>query len=108
MTGLGDTIRPAPMRTHSTTTSTMADELCRIEVIAGVGRRRRWSDEDKARIVAECIDPTRTVSEMKLTMTPARAAQATSASALLFAMVGFLSTVAFCKLPLGMPMRSES
>jgi transposase-like protein len=62
MTGLGDTIRPAPMRTHSTTTSTMADEFCRIEVITGVGRRRRWSDEDKARIVAECLDPTTTVS----------------------------------------------
>jgi transposase len=26
-------------------------------VITGVGRRRRWSDEDKARIVAESLDP---------------------------------------------------
>jgi transposase-like protein len=26
-------------------------------VITGVGRRRRWTDEEKARIVAESLDP---------------------------------------------------
>ena len=53
---------PAPMRTHSTTTSTKADGFRRLEVITGVGRRRRWSDEDKARIVAESLDPATTSS----------------------------------------------
>ena len=33
-----------------------------MEVITGVGRRRRWSLEDKARIVAECLDPAATSS----------------------------------------------
>src|SRR4051812_26001812 len=50
------------MRTHSTTTSTKADSFRRIEVITGVGRRRRWSEEDKARIVAESLDPATTSS----------------------------------------------
>ncbi len=31
-------------------------------MITGVGRRRRWSDEDKARIVAESLDPATTSS----------------------------------------------
>src|SRR4028119_2407230 len=53
---------PAPMRTDSRTTSTKADEFRRIEVITGVGRRRRWTDEEKAWIVAESLDPTTTVS----------------------------------------------
>ena len=53
---------PAPMRTHSSTTSTKADSFRRIEVITGVGRRRRWTDEEKAWIVAESLDPTTTVS----------------------------------------------
>ena len=43
---------PAPMRNDSSTTSTKADEFRRIEVITGVGRRRRWTDEEKAWIVA--------------------------------------------------------
>ena len=51
---------PAPMRTHSATTSTKADEFRRIEVITGVGRRRRWTDEEKAWIVAESLDPATT------------------------------------------------
>jgi transposase len=45
------------MRTHGTTTGTSDDGFRRLEVITGVGRRRRWSDEDKARIVAESLDP---------------------------------------------------
>src|SRR5919202_2506313 len=53
---------PAPMRTHSSTTSTKADSFRRIEVITGVGRRRRWTDEEKAWIVAESLDPASTVS----------------------------------------------
>src|SRR5688500_20020475 len=47
----------ASMRTHSSTPSTKADSFRRIEVITGGGRRRRWSLEDKARIVAESLDP---------------------------------------------------
>ncbi len=31
-------------------------------MITGVGRRRRWTDEEKAWIVAESLDPTTTVS----------------------------------------------
>ena len=53
---------PAPMRTQSPTTSTKADGFRRLEVITGVGRRRRWTDEDKARIVAESLDPATTSS----------------------------------------------
>ncbi len=52
----------ASMRTHSSTPSTKADGFRRLEVITGVGRRRRWSDEDKARIVAESLDPATTSS----------------------------------------------
>src|SRR4051812_21102638 len=50
------------MRTPSSTTSTRAEGFRRFEVITGVGRRRRWSDEDKARIVAESLDPATTAS----------------------------------------------
>ena len=50
------------MRNHSSMTSTKADEFRRIEVITGVGRRRRWTDEEKAWIVAESLDPATTVS----------------------------------------------
>ena len=53
---------PTPMRTHDSTTSTKADEFRRVEVITGIGRRRRWSDQDKARIVAESLDPATTAS----------------------------------------------
>jgi transposase len=53
---------PAPMRTLGTTTSTKVDGFRRLEVITGVGRRRRWSEEDKARIVAESLDPATTSS----------------------------------------------
>src|SRR5205085_11341036 len=50
------------MRNHGTTTSTSDDSFRRIEVITGVGRRRRWTDEEKARIVAESLDPATTAS----------------------------------------------
>jgi transposase len=50
------------MRSHSSTTSTKADDFCRIELITGVARRRRWTDEEKAWIVAESLDPATTVS----------------------------------------------
>jgi transposase len=53
---------PAPMRAPSHTDSTNADSFRRVEVITGVGRRRRWSLEEKARIVAECLDPATTAS----------------------------------------------
>ena len=50
------------MRTHSATTSTSDDGFRRIEVITGVGRRRRWTEEEKAWIVAESLDPATTTS----------------------------------------------
>jgi transposase len=48
------------MRTHGRTTSTNTGDFRRVEVITGVGRRR--TDEEKARIVAESLDPMSTVS----------------------------------------------
>jgi transposase len=50
------------MSSHSSTTSTKADSFRRFEVITGVGRRRRWTDEEKVRIVAESLDPAATSS----------------------------------------------
>jgi transposase len=50
------------MRTHSRTNGTSTDTFRRVEVITGVGRRRRWSSEDKARIVAESLEPATTAS----------------------------------------------
>ena len=50
------------MSNPSSTTSTKADSFRRVEVITGIGRRRRWTDEEKAWIVAESLDPTTTVS----------------------------------------------
>src|SRR4028119_2376121 len=50
------------MRTHGRTTGTNDDGFRRLEVITGFGRRRRWSDEEKAWIVAESLDPATTVS----------------------------------------------
>jgi len=50
------------MRNHSRTDSTNADSSRRVEVITGVGRRRRWTDEEKARMVAESLDPGTTAS----------------------------------------------
>src|ERR671921_740630 len=50
------------MRSHSRTTSANDDGFRRVEVITGVGRRRRWTDEEKSRIVAESLDPATTSS----------------------------------------------
>ena len=50
------------MRNHGRTNSTNADSFRRVEVITGVDRRRRWTLEEKARIVAESLDPTTTSS----------------------------------------------
>jgi transposase len=36
----------------------------RIELITGTGRRRRWSDDDKARIIVESLRPGTNVSEV--------------------------------------------
>src|SRR3712207_7354572 len=36
----------------------------RIEVLTGPGRRRKWSDDDKARIVAETTQPGAVVTEV--------------------------------------------
>src|SRR4051794_11648427 len=50
------------MRNYSSTTGTNADGFRRLEVITWVGRRRRWSLEENARIVAESLDPATTSS----------------------------------------------
>jgi transposase len=36
----------------------------RIEVLTGPGRRRRWSDDDKAKVVAETLEPGAVVAEV--------------------------------------------
>src|SRR3954453_8874234 len=36
----------------------------RVEVLTGPGRRRKWSDEDKARIVAETLKPGAAVADV--------------------------------------------
>jgi transposase len=36
----------------------------RVEIRTGVGRRRRWADEEKGRIVAEAVAPGAVVSEV--------------------------------------------
>jgi transposase len=50
------------MRHQSATTGARADGCRRLAVITGVDRRRRWTEEEKARIVAESLDPATTVS----------------------------------------------
>ena len=50
------------MRNPSRTDSTNGDGFRRLEVVTGVGRRKRWSAEEKARIVAESLDPAMTSS----------------------------------------------
>jgi transposase len=52
------------------TLESKADEPCdtglvrRIEVITGTGRRRRWSEGEKARIIIESLKPGANVSEV--------------------------------------------
>ena len=58
---------------HSATTSTSDDGFRRIEVITGVGRRRRWTDEEKAWIVAESLYPATTTSAVAVAMGCTRA-----------------------------------
>jgi transposase len=41
-----------------------ADSYRRVEVITGGRRRRDWSEEEKARIVAESADPDANISEV--------------------------------------------
>jgi transposase len=36
----------------------------RIEVLTGPGRRRKWSDDDKARVIAETMEPGAKVTEV--------------------------------------------
>ena len=48
----------------SHTPDLMPNTFRRVEVITGVGRRRRWSVEEKMRIVAESCERSTTVSEV--------------------------------------------
>lgn len=50
------------MLDDSHTPNIMPNTMRRIEVITGVERRRRWSAEEKARIVAESYESSMTVS----------------------------------------------
>jgi transposase len=40
----------------------MSDEYRRIEVVTGTARRRRWSVEEKLRIIGESCEPGESVS----------------------------------------------
>ena len=40
------------------------DDLQRVEVITGVGRRRKWPDGFKAKIVAESLEPGVVISQV--------------------------------------------
>ena len=50
------------MREHSRTNGADGGSFRRLEVITGVGRRRRWTAEEKAWIVAESLEPATTAS----------------------------------------------
>lgn len=52
MSGFNPTLDPRPVRVR------------RLEVLTGVDGRRRWSSDDKARIVEETLAPGATVSEV--------------------------------------------
>jgi transposase len=52
MSGFSPTLNPSPVVVR------------RLEVLTGVGGRRRWSADDKARIVEESLAPGATVSEV--------------------------------------------
>lgn len=41
-----------------------ADDLRRVEVITGVGRRRSWPDDFKAKVVAESLEPGVVISQV--------------------------------------------
>jgi transposase len=45
-------------------TGRIVSNVRRIELITGAGQRRRWSSDDKARIVEESLKPDATVSEV--------------------------------------------
>lgn len=48
----------------SFTPSMMAGDFRRVEVITGTARRRTWSSREKARLVAESVEPGARVSEI--------------------------------------------
>ena len=48
----------------SFTPSTMAGDFRRVEVITGTARRRTWNSSEKARLVAESVEPGARVSEI--------------------------------------------
>src|SRR5207302_6805891 len=42
----------------------LLDDIRRLDVITGTGRRRRWSEDDKARIIEETLAPAAVVSQV--------------------------------------------
>lgn len=52
------------MSTLDTMVSTKGAALRRVEVITGVERRRRWSDDEKARVLEETMQPGAVISEV--------------------------------------------
>jgi transposase-like protein len=62
MTGPGGAEWACSMHHQRATTGVKADGCRRLEVSTGIGRRRRWSLEEKARIVAESLAPATTAA----------------------------------------------
>ena len=52
------------MSTLDAMVSTKGAALRRVEVITGVERRRRWSDDEKARVIEETMQPGAVISEV--------------------------------------------
>ena len=52
------------MSTHDHTLEPKATGVRRLEVITGTGRRRRFSEDDKARIIEETLAPGAVISEV--------------------------------------------
>jgi transposase len=50
--------------THDHTLEPKATGVRRLEVITGTGRRRRFSEDDKARIIEETLAPSAVISEV--------------------------------------------
>lgn len=63
--GVADVVaREGPNARHQHSAEDIGDEYCRVELITGRCRRRDWTLEEKAKIVAAGLDPGRSVTEV--------------------------------------------
>jgi transposase len=64
MDNIGDKPGYNVSHTDSSGNCRQPDTIQRVEITTGVGRRRRWTSEEKARIVSETLAPGINVSEI--------------------------------------------